>query len=73
MSVYTLEHTEWFIGDSLQATPRIGVAIGDLILDLSIVAQLFTGPQLKNQQHVFKEVTKGASPLEYIIGAVALI
>lgn len=39
------------------ATPRIGVAIGDLILDLSILAQLFTGPQLKNQQHVFKEST----------------
>lgn len=41
---------------SLQASHRIGVAIGDLILDLSVIAHLFTGPLLKDQQHVFQEV-----------------
>ncbi|MPC90397.1 Fumarylacetoacetase [Portunus trituberculatus] len=39
-----------------EATHRLGVAIGDLILDLSVIAHLFTGPLLKNQQQVFKEV-----------------
>jgi hypothetical protein len=40
----------------LQPTHRIGVAIGDQILDLKQIAHLFTGPELKNHQHVFKEV-----------------
>lgn len=39
------------------ATPRIGVAIGDLILDLSVICHLFTGPLLKTQQHVFQQRT----------------
>ncbi|KAG0723326.1 Fumarylacetoacetase [Chionoecetes opilio] len=38
------------------ATHRLGVAIGDLILDLSVIAHLFTGPLLKDKQHVFREV-----------------
>ncbi|XP_018567166.1 fumarylacetoacetase isoform X2 [Anoplophora glabripennis] len=38
-------------------TPRIGVAIADGILDLSEIAHLFTGPELKNHQHVFREQT----------------
>ncbi|CAI9742952.1 fumarylacetoacetasefumarylacetoacetase-like [Octopus vulgaris] len=39
---------------------RIGVAIGDQILDLSVVKHLFTGPELKNSQHVFEMETLNA-------------
>lgn len=35
--------------------PRPGVAIGDYILDLSVVKHFFTGPHLKNSHHVFDE------------------
>lgn len=34
---------------------RIGVAIGDQILDLSVIKHLFNGPILKNNQNVFEE------------------
>ncbi|XP_058521532.1 fumarylacetoacetase isoform X2 [Ochotona princeps] len=37
--------------------PRIGVAIGDQILDLSIIKHLFTGPILSKHQDVFDEST----------------
>lgn len=37
--------------------PRIGVAIGDQILDLSVIKHLFTGPALSKHQHVFDETT----------------
>lgn len=37
--------------------PRIGVAIGDQILDLSVIKHLFTGPVLTKHQHVFDETT----------------
>uniref|UniRef100_A0A1Y1MCT4 Fumarylacetoacetase n=1 Tax=Photinus pyralis TaxID=7054 RepID=A0A1Y1MCT4_PHOPY len=36
---------------------RIGVAIGNLILDLKQISHLFDGPHLKNHQHVFQEET----------------
>jgi len=36
---------------------RIGVAIGDFILDLSVVASLFNGPVLASKNGVFKETT----------------
>jgi len=36
-------------------TPRPGVAIGNQILDLSVVNHLFNGPLLKNHQNVFTE------------------
>ncbi|KAF2899244.1 hypothetical protein ILUMI_06935 [Ignelater luminosus] len=36
---------------------RIGVAIGDQILDLKEISHLFNGPELVNKQHVFKEST----------------
>lgn len=36
---------------------RIGVAIGDQILDLSVVKHLFTGPVLSTNQHVFTQPT----------------
>ncbi|KAF4532055.1 hypothetical protein B566_EDAN016127 [Ephemera danica] len=39
------------------ATPRIGVAIGDLVLDLNVIKHLFDGPQLRDKQHVFAEVS----------------
>jgi fumarylacetoacetase len=37
--------------------PRIGVAIGTKILDLSVIKNLFDGPQMKDQQNVFDEAT----------------
>ncbi|XP_029412129.1 fumarylacetoacetase isoform X1 [Nannospalax galili] len=37
--------------------PRIGVAIGDQILDLSVIKHLFTGPALSKHQDVFNEPT----------------
>lgn len=40
----------------VQEHRRIGVAIGDQILDLSAIAHLFDGPNLKAHQNVFKEV-----------------
>lgn len=36
---------------------RIGVAIGDKILDLSVIKHLLTGPLLSNCQHVFDKPT----------------
>lgn len=39
-----------------QPRPRIGVAIGDQILDLSVIKHLFTGPVLSKQQDVFDQV-----------------
>ncbi|XP_026287584.1 fumarylacetoacetase [Frankliniella occidentalis] len=41
-------------------TPRIGVAIGDQILDLKAVRHLFTGPLMKGRQEVFAESTLNA-------------
>ncbi|KAK9681214.1 Fumarylacetoacetate (FAA) hydrolase family [Popillia japonica] len=38
-------------------TPKIGVAIGDQILNLNEIAQLFDGPELREHQSVFKETT----------------
>uniref|UniRef100_G3SLF0 Fumarylacetoacetase n=1 Tax=Loxodonta africana TaxID=9785 RepID=G3SLF0_LOXAF len=40
-----------------QPRPRIGVAIGDQILDLSVIKHLFTGPVLSKHQDVFDEPT----------------
>lgn len=37
------------------ASPRVGVAIGDHILDLSAVAHLFTGPHMHERTHVFSQ------------------
>lgn len=38
-------------------THRIGVAIGNQVLDLSVIRHLFTGPILQSQQDVFAENT----------------
>merc|ERR1712037_121313 len=40
-----------------QPQHRVGVAIGDQILDLSKISNLFSGPLLKTHQHVFRETT----------------
>ncbi|KAM6202765.1 fumarylacetoacetase [Rhynchocyon petersi] len=37
--------------------PRIGVAIGDQILDLSVIKDIFTGPILSKHQDVFDQPT----------------
>lgn len=37
----------------MQPQKRIGVAIGDEILDLSTISHLFDGPLLRNNQNVF--------------------
>ncbi|CAH2218645.1 jg13608 [Pararge aegeria aegeria] len=37
------------------AQKHIGVAIGDWILDLNVISHLFSGPLLKDKQHVFKD------------------
>ncbi|KAM9461739.1 fumarylacetoacetase [Clarias gariepinus] len=42
------------------ARRRIGVAIGDQILDLSVIKHLFTGPELSRHQHVFDQPTLNA-------------
>lgn len=41
---------------ALQPRHRLGVAIGDQILDLSVIKHLFNGPALAKQQHVFEQV-----------------
>lgn len=41
---------------SSQPRPRIGVAIGDQVLDLSVIKHLFTGPVLSKHQDVFDQV-----------------
>jgi hypothetical protein len=40
----------------LQPTPRIGVAIGDQVLDLGTIKHIFDGPHLRSHQHVFEQV-----------------
>lgn len=41
---------------ALQPRHRLGVAIGDQILDLSVVKHLFNGPALAKHQHIFDQV-----------------
>nr|XP_057934296.1 fumarylacetoacetase [Doryrhamphus excisus] len=43
-----------------QAKRRIGVAIGDQILDLSVILSLFRGPVMSKHQHVFQQPTLNA-------------
>ncbi|XP_028417439.1 fumarylacetoacetase-like [Dendronephthya gigantea] len=38
-------------------THRIGVAIGEYVLDLKAIKHLFNGPVMQSQQHVFEEAT----------------
>lgn len=40
-----------------QPTHRIGVAIGDQILDLSVIRHLFQGPVISKYQDVFYQVS----------------
>jgi len=39
---------------------RVGVAIGNYVLDLSQIKHLFNGPELSSKQHVFQETTLNA-------------
>ena len=41
----------------LQPKHRIGVAIGDFVLDLSVIKHLFNGPVMSTKQHVFEQVS----------------
>jgi len=45
----------------LQESPRIGVAIGDQILSLTVIKELFDGPVLAKAQHVFSQVSTAHS------------
>ena len=40
-----------------QDNPRIGVAIGDQIVDLTAIVHLFDGPILSQHRHVFQQVS----------------
>ena len=51
---FTSKNNYFFL---FQPTHRIGTAIGDMILDLSVIAHLFSGPLLGPKQNVFKEVS----------------
>jgi len=42
-----------FSGDG--SPPRVGVAIGEYVLDLSQIKHLFNGPELKDKQNVFEQ------------------
>lgn len=58
---FPLENLPYGVFSSINnATHRIGVAIGDQVLDLSVISHLFDGPLLKNKQQVFKETTLNA-------------
>lgn len=39
-----------------QPTHKIGVAIGNEILNLKEISHFFDGPELKDHQYVFKDV-----------------
>ena len=56
---YPTVHSEnsLFHMQSFQPKKRIGVAIGDEILDLSAVKHLFQGPILKEKQEIFDQVS----------------
>ena len=41
----------------IQNNHRIGVAIGEKILDLSVIKHLFSGPVLQHHQDVFNKVS----------------
>lgn len=40
----------------VEARRRIGVAIGDQIVDLSAIKHLLTGPEVSQHRHVFDQV-----------------
>lgn len=54
---FPLQNLPWGIFSTADiAQPRIGVAIGDQILDVAQIRHLFTSPALKDNQFVFAEV-----------------
>ena len=63
---FIFKHTNFLVDDPIsiktinynfQPQKRIGVAIGDQILDLYAIANYFTGPHLEKKQNVFREKT----------------
>lgn len=53
---FPIENLPYGVFTSSKNTQKhIGVAIGEWILDLNTISHLFTGPLLKDKQHVFKE------------------
>lgn len=53
---FPIENLPYGVFTSPKNTQKhIGVAIGEWILDLNTISHLFTGPLLKDKQHVFKE------------------
>lgn len=60
-SDFPIENLPYGVFTSPRNTEKhIGVAIGELILDLNVISNLFDGPLLKSKQHVFKEQTLNA-------------
>lgn len=55
---FPIENLPYGVFSSIEDTsPRIGVAVGEKILDLRFIKHLFNGPFLKENQHVFEEST----------------
>lgn len=54
--MYSVDYCSYDIIVDLQPTKRIGVAIGDQILDLSVVKELITGAHISQHQDVFSQV-----------------
>jgi len=44
----------WYLYEIFQPKKKIGVAIGDKILNLNAIANYFDGPLLKDKQDVFR-------------------
>ncbi|XP_063625768.1 fumarylacetoacetase [Cydia splendana] len=49
-----------FTGPLNETVKHIGVAYGDIVIDLNHIAKFFDGPLLKDQQHVFKQESLNA-------------
>ncbi|XP_065655482.1 fumarylacetoacetase isoform X2 [Hydra vulgaris] len=59
-SHFPIQNLPYGIFSTNGTDPRIGVAIGDHVLDLSKVKHLFDGPELKNKEDVFAQTTLNA-------------
>nr|CAI5852779.1 unnamed protein product [Callosobruchus analis] len=57
---FPIQNLPYGVFSTKEKEPRIGVAIGDSILDLYEIAHLFNGAHMKQQQHVFKQSTLNA-------------
>jgi len=58
LSDFTLDNLPYGVfSTEKDPTHRVGVAVGDSILDLSKIKQLFKGPYMSSNQHVFAQPT----------------